>query len=293
VTAVAGALVSAAIRIRERRASRYAVLAVAVFGAAAYLALVRTGNPDVDVVEAFHLVEYGAIGALFYGAWRPVGDLRALLLPLTAGLTVGTVDEAFQWYLASRVGEAHDVGIDVAATACGVLFAVALQPLAAMRVPAARAARSLAVPTVAAASLFGLFAITAHAGYDIRDAEAGTFRSRYSTAALATLGRTPAEGLVEGGGRFAAENHYLSEARWHVRRRNDLWEERNVFGAWRENLILEKYFSHALDALQARWPPEQRADAERHGGEPATPYVSEASPIPIWAIRDSRFAIRD
>jgi hypothetical protein len=288
IAAIAITVAAASVTIRERRALRYALLAGAILGAAGYIATFRTGNPDVDVVEAFHFVEYGAVGALFYRAWRPYGGARAVALPLTAGLVVGTLDEAFQWYLASRVGEAHDVGIDLAATACGVLFGLALHPLPAGLARTTPAARRLVMASAAGAlGLFVAFGIMAHAGYEIRDADAGTFRSRYSAAGLARISADRAQtwrnGMVESLARFAAEDHYLSEARWHVRARNDTWAAKNVFAAWRENLILEKYFSPALDALNARWPVEQRAEAEQLAGIAATSYVSEASPIPIYA----------
>jgi hypothetical protein len=62
------------------------------------------GRPDVDVVERFHFVEFGVITLLFYRAWRPLNDLSIVVLPLLAGLLVGTLEEWFQWFIPVRVG---------------------------------------------------------------------------------------------------------------------------------------------------------------------------------------------
>ena len=51
-----------------------------------------------------------------------------MILPLLAGFTVGTFDEWLQWFIPFRVGEAHDVFINLAAIVCGLLFALALLP---------------------------------------------------------------------------------------------------------------------------------------------------------------------
>src|SRR6187549_66922 len=61
VVAVVFAVLSALLRIREQRATRYGLLAVAVGGGAPYAWAPGTGNANVDVVERFHLVEYGAL----------------------------------------------------------------------------------------------------------------------------------------------------------------------------------------------------------------------------------------
>jgi hypothetical protein len=67
--------------------------------------------------------------------------------------------------------------------------------------------------------------------------------------------------------RFSREDQYLSEGLWHVQRRNEAWQRGDVAAAWRENLILEKFFAPVLDAQTYasatlhRWPAEQRAEA--------------------------------
>src|SRR5687768_7074869 len=124
VAAVIAAVAAALHRIRERRALRYGLLAAAVAGAAVYAAGMRTGNADVDVVELFHFVEYGGVTFLFYRVWHGRQDASALVLPVLGGVMVGTLDEFLQWYVPLRVGELHDVFLNVAAIACGLVFSV-------------------------------------------------------------------------------------------------------------------------------------------------------------------------
>src|SRR6185436_12820705 len=68
------AVVSAALRIRTHRLLRYGAIAAALGIAVSYSLGEATGNPDVDVVQRFHFVEYGIITFLFYRAWRPLED---------------------------------------------------------------------------------------------------------------------------------------------------------------------------------------------------------------------------
>jgi hypothetical protein len=90
-------------------------------------------------------------------------------------------------------------------------------------------------------------------------------------------------------GRFAREDHYLTEALWHVRARNDAGAVGDTLAAWRENLIVETYFTPLVEnpqlAVRYRWEPAQRAltaaaAAAAHGA----PYVSSANTLPIWAF---------
>ena len=109
VGAAGMALVYALVRIRTARAARYGALSAAVAVAIGYAMATATGIADVDAVERFHFVEYGLVTALFYRAWRPAGDSAVLVMPVLAGLLVGTLEEWFQWFIPARVGEVRDV----------------------------------------------------------------------------------------------------------------------------------------------------------------------------------------
>jgi hypothetical protein len=166
----------------------------------------------------------------------------------------------------------RDIALDAVASVCGVLFAVSLRPPPRLtlwldRESAARVSRWAG----GALALFALFAWTVHVGYEVDDPEVGTFVSRYTAAQLEALARdrsvawkaSPPLAIR----RISREDQYLSEGLWHVQRRNEAWMNGDIADAWRENLILEKFFAPVLDAQTYasagphRWPAEQRAAA--------------------------------
>ena len=107
--AIAGALVVAVVRIRDRRAARYGAILLALALGTAYALWNAQGIAEVDVVERVHFVEYGLITLLFYRVWRPRGDASMFVLPVLAGIAVGTLEEWLQWFIPARVGEVRDV----------------------------------------------------------------------------------------------------------------------------------------------------------------------------------------
>ncbi|HEY3042649.1 MAG TPA: VanZ family protein [Vicinamibacterales bacterium] len=291
--AIAAALMAAAARIRDRRALRYVALGTALIVGALFARVLSTGDPDTDVVETFHFVEYGVLTLLLYLAWRPIDDVSVLVLPVLAGVLVGTLDEWFQWFIPSRVGEIRDVILDCAAVACGLLFSIGIDPpahftLAMRRGSAIRIGGMLAVATL----VFAAFLQTVHVGYDAGNPRVGVFRSRYTTAELESAARERAERWRDrpfmAGGRVSREDQYLSEALWHVRRRNQAASAGDVFTAWRENRILETFYTPVLEIPTYlgrpgfRWPAEQRVDVERRAQDDGGPYVSDAEPYSIY-----------
>src|SRR4029453_4573153 len=113
-------------RIKDHRASIYVCVCVAVSLAVGYSARSSIGNPESDVVEHVHFIEYGLVTWLFYRAWLPLGDAAVILLPVLAGLAVGTCEEWFQWFLPARVGELRDIFLNGAAIASGLLLSIAI-----------------------------------------------------------------------------------------------------------------------------------------------------------------------
>jgi VanZ family protein len=292
--AVGAALVSALLRIRERRRLRYGLIAASLTFAATYSYAMRTGNPEVDAVEHFHFVSYGLITLLFYRAWRPLDDAAVLVLPVLSALIVGAVDEWFQWFIPNRIGELRDVFLNAAAIAAGLLFSLGVDPPGELvrsfhRESRRRTRRMLAATVVVIAA----FVSIVHLGHEVRD-DARAFLSIYSAAELDALSadraarwRTdPPVVLV----RFSAEDQYMSEGLWHVQRRNRAWEAGDAATAWQENLILERFFAPVLDtpsyvsASGHRWAPGHRADAEARAGQSPQPrpYVSDANLHPIF-----------
>lgn len=291
---VAAALLAALIRIRDRRAWRYAAIASALAIAVLYSWATANPNPESRAVERFHFLQYGLITFLFYRVWRSAGDLSILLLPLLAGFIVGTAEEWLQWFIPNRVGEMKDVFLNVVAIGTGLLFSIGVDPPEAFRPIIHGSSRSrVAGLAVAALLVFAAFFHVVHLGFAVVDDEIGAFESRYSREELLELQaeRTarwqvspPPTKLV----RLSREDQYLTEGIQHVRWRNTKWTEEDITAAWFENRILEKYYAPVLDTPTHegtsghRWPPEQRADAESRGAVAAPTYVSEAYPYPVF-----------
>lgn len=292
---------AAVLRIRRRRGVRYAAILASLVAAVWYSASTTTGVADVDAVQRFHFVEYGLITFLFYRAWRPLEDPAIVVLPVFAGLIVGTADEWLQWVIPNRVGEMADIFLNGVAIGCGLLFSLGADPPEAFR--ASLGAGSLKrIGRLAAAFVvaFAAFFDVVHLGYDIRDQDGGVFKSRYSKGALEALAAEKLRGwrvhpppmVLQ---RVSREDQYMTEGVTHVQERNEQLAAGHVAAAWRENRILETYYAPVLDtpsyvsAAGHRWSAAQRADVASRlaspGVEGAAPYVSAANPYPIYAWR--------
>jgi hypothetical protein len=288
------AVIAALWRIRTHRILRYSAIAASLVFATWYSLADATGNPDADVVQRFHFVEYGIIAFLFYRAWRPLEDPAILVLPMLAGLLVGTADEWLQWFIPNRVGEIADVLLNAIAIGCGLLFSLGADPpdrFSSRLRPGSlsRIGRLAAATTMAIAAFFHIV----HLGYDIRTDETGSFKSRWSNEELERLSaakreewRTHPPPLVLQ--RVSREDQYMTEGVTHVQKRNDLLAAKDPRSAWMENRILETYFAPVLDTPSYvsrsghRWSQEQRQSVEAlaAGGNPA--YISRANPYPIY-----------
>jgi hypothetical protein len=297
---VVTALIVAVIRIRDRRGWRFTGLAVAIGGAMVYARLVSTGNMLVDVVEHVHFVEYGVVAWLFYRVWRPRDDGTAVIWPLLAGTLTGIADESVQWFIPGRVGEAHDVFLNVVAVCCGLCFVASVDPPARFGVPLERpVVRPIAYGVSAVLLAFAAFFHAVHLGHQLYEPGIGMFWSHYDAAGLmaasadrAVRWRSDPPAQLH---RLSREDQYLSEGLWHVEERNRAWGADDPFSAWRENLLLERFFSPVLDTpsyaarAPARWPAQQRDEtAARVDSDPGI-YVSRAAPYPIYAWPPAAF----
>ena len=288
---IAMALLAAGTRIRDRRLLRYALIAAALALGTAYAIWNAQGIPEVDAVERVHFVEYGLVTLLFYRVWRPRGDAAMLVLPLIAGLAVGTLEEWLQWFIPGRIGDMRDVFLNVVAIVCGLLFSYGVDPPPAhpFRLPRG-ALRRIGIVGAAVGLLFAAFVYSVHVGSEVQDHAAGRFRSRYDAATLLRLSGEreaawKANPPIERPRSRSREDQYQSEGHLHVQERNRRWEAEDMRGAWAENLILETYYAPVLDAPSYlsktghRWPAAQRADAEQRlaGADAvATGYESRA-----------------
>ena len=268
-------------------ARRYLALGAAALIAIAWTALNQHMSAETNAVERFHFLEYGVMTWLFYRAWHGHGphDGSLIVLPVLAGVIVGTADEALQWFVPVRVGEVRDVFLNLAAIASGLLVSLASAPPRRFTRPMPAASRRRVAATGAIAVLaLAAFIHAAHLGYrNVTDA--GVFLSRYTASELAAVsaGRAarwrtaPPPSQAR---RFAREDQYLFEANRHVQARNAAWA-RDLHEALGENRVLETYYAAALDTPSyavpagSRWPDEQRRDAEqRSQAQSARPFVS-------------------
>ena len=311
----AAVLVTAFVRARNRLMLLFCLagLVVAAIGAGFFAS--ASANASQSAVERFHFIEYGIITWLFYraalarqtGLPAPASDLSVLLLPAIAGLLVSLADEWFQWFVPERIGEWPDILLNGNAIAGGLLFSLGMEAPESLQrrwQPGSRrlVGRSAAVVVLAAAA----FLHAVHLGHEIHDPAIGTFRSRYTAAELDALAHdrsarwqvSPPAASIR---RLSREDQYLAEASWHVQARNADWDS-DLSVAWHENLILERYFAPALDTASyvmpvSRWPPGQRADAERRmRGVREPPYESHAARLglyllPPWRIWAAAMAI--
>jgi hypothetical protein len=309
VGAIVGLCLAAAIgialaRIRDRRLPRYLAIAAAVALGSGYSLAIATADAQANAVERFHFVEYGLVTFLFYRMWQPAGDGSTFVMPVLAGLLVGTLEEWLQWFVPIRVGEMRDVFLNLAAIVCGLLFSAAVDPPSRVTLqvkPESR--RGVGAFAALVVLTFAAFVHTAHVGVAIHDPKAGTFTSRYDAAELARLARERAAAWEKAAPvvrRLAAEDQYLSEGILHVQERNRQWDAGQASAAWHENLILETYYAPVLrtwypaaSGTSHQWPDEQRARAgERARLAADEEYVSRAdggfirtwSPLVLWGL---------
>jgi VanZ family protein len=291
IVAVTGvALVAFALRtMRNRSGRRLAALVMAVALAMASGFALRTGVANVDVVEAFHFVEYSAVTLLLAWAFTGPAGQWAWLWAAYAALLVGALDEWTQWFVPGRTGEIRDVGINAISVTCGLLLARALD----LGVGPHRDERPWRLAAGAAGVLLvvaGLFAC-AHLGHEVQDPETGTFMSYRASDELAALAADRARIWGDRGpapqGQYSREDQYLSEALWHVRRRNMAMDDDDLTAAWRENRILERHFAPVLrivraDGGLAHALAGQQLAALEPGRAAAPAGRSDANPIAIY-----------
>jgi hypothetical protein len=90
-------------------------------------------------------------------------------------------------------------------------------------------------------------------------------------------------------GTISREDHYLSEAVFHIQERNRLYGSGDLRGAWKENRILERFYARVLEvgAPASKWPAEQRGNVAAALTGEERRYVSDAYPLPVYTL--SRF----
>jgi VanZ family protein len=284
----AALLVTTTIRIRERRRFRYALLAAAAGLAVLFGRGSSTSTAMTRAVERVHFFEYGLVTLLFCRAYRrgPTADPSPYLLAALSALLVGTAEEGVQWYVPDRIGELADVFLNLSAIVVGLLVTIAIDPPEAFtwrmpRLARARVAQLAALTVI----VMAVFIRLAHLGGWVSDRDV-RFRSQFTGETLAGLSASRAALWAQyppaaRPPAFSREDHYLTEALWHVQERNTQWNGGQPAVALGEERILERYFSAAL-RLGHEWPAAQREDAERRAGAASPAFTSRAERLPVW-----------
>ena len=248
------------LRDRARLWLRLALVAIGFAIIIAFLARVERGAM-VGAQERLHFVLYGTLAWLFYRAYRPASSSwgRALI-PMTALSTaaVGLLDEAVQAVAMLRNGEIYDVGLNTLATFCGVLIVLGIEgwpPFDQRASPEAR--RRLGWLATLTTLLFGVFFHYAHLGYRIEDPEIGVFYSYTAPDDFKRVNEQRAsrwEAQTPGPpfDAFDLNDRFRVEAGWRTQHRNAQFRVGNAFDAYREHLILERYYPSFLDSGNLR-----------------------------------------
>ena len=216
---------------------------------------------------------------------RGRADLSAPLLALDAMLLVAIADEGVQWWVAARTGELYDVGLNVYAGATGILFGLALDGPRSLRWRLGRG--SGVCSRVSAPSPWSRWRrsftppISAIASTTPRSAPSVPASPPTLCALRAAI--APRGGRLEPlgpPGEFAPlerEDWFRTEGGMRVQHRNAALERGDVYQAWKENLILERWYAPFLDQINRdgnpfRLPAATRDDLERQA--PAARSVS-------------------
>ena len=111
---------------------------------------------------------------MFYRAWRPRGDLSMFVLPLVAGIAVGTLEEWLQWFIPGRVGDIRDVFLNCVALACGLLFSAGIDPPNSLGLTLrAGSLRRIGYATAFVGILLAAFFYSVHLGVEIQMSKPG------------------------------------------------------------------------------------------------------------------------
>ncbi|MEO1083037.1 MAG: VanZ family protein [Acidobacteriota bacterium] len=289
-----GVFVAAIMRIRDRRAPRYAALVAVVILILIQTFVLGSGHAKVDLVEKVHIFQYGALSVLLYWALlapsRIIGP-STLLLPLLWATLVGVGEESVQGFFRFRVADIRDVKLNGIAAFCGLFLALALWPPDGWRTRPGERRRVLRWCAVLVLAV-GIFFQTVHLGYLIKDEEIGQFRSWFSLEQLEELQaeRAVAWAAEPPDGRaWHRKDYYLWEAASHANHRNASQDAELWTFAYQANRILERYYGPFLDIPSFRGaggPHRYGPDAVRELESKATPdpsaYLSPVHGKSLW-----------
>ena len=308
--AAAAAFVAWVARSRGRlRWTNYAALGTGALWALVQATALARGRPEESALERMHLVLYGLVALLLYRAFLRAGRsaVAAAFIAAVVASLVGLADEFVQWLVWTRAGDFYDCLLNASAAGCGVVFGAGLFGFGAQApVPAAsRGSLTIALPPaerrtiaalwlVLAAASVGLVELT-NLGHRIVDPEVGSFRSYYGAERLESLNenrrsRWPArQPPTPPFQPWHIEDHFLSEAAWHVQARNEAFDAEDWPTAAAEEAILNRYYPAVVEEvrnpdgnLRHAFPPERVQRLRQEGAVLVPTYESSAGGNRIW-----------
>jgi hypothetical protein len=244
--------------------------------------------------EAVHFVQYGILGILLFRALSHcVHDSAIYPAATIIGCIIGMVDEIIQWMTPERYWGLKDIWLNLfAVILVQIAIAKGIKPGFLRRKTSRNNLRLVCRLAIAAVALFGLCLLNtpARIAWYAERVPGLAFRSRLSPEELEVSDRDRAVESAAILDRFRSREDYstflriyspvsdpfLHEARVHLFRRDRHYEssseflerpkeyKRRLTIAFRENQILEKYFSRTLNGSAYVWGPEERSLSSRY-----------------------------
>lgn len=281
---------------RRLRWSNYGALAVGALWAAVQATALARGRPEESALERMHLVLYGLVALLLYRAFLQAGRSAIAAAFSAAVLTslLGIADEFVQWLVWVRAGDFYDCLLNASAAGCGVVFGWGLFEFD-TRAPSPKERRTIAVLwVILVAASTGLVDLT-NLGHRIVDPELGSFRSYYGADGLERLNEdrrarwTTKQPPIPPFQPWHIEDHFLSEAAWHVQARNEAFDAEDWPTAAAEEAILNRYYPAVLEEVRNpdgdprhAFPADRVQRLQQQGAVPVPTYESPAGGNRIW-----------
>lgn len=282
-------------RSRQRlKRGNCAALAVGALWAAVQATALARGRPEESALERMHLVLYGLVALLLYRALVQ-GGRSAIAAAFSAAVLaslVGIADEFVQWLVWVRAGDFYDCLLNASAAGCGVVFGLGLFGFDARAPGPGERRTAAALWVVLALASAGLVDLT-NLGHRIVDPELGSFRSYYGADRLERLNanrraRWPEKQPPMVLQPWHVEDHFLSEAAWHVQARNEAFDAGDWPTAAAEEAILNRFYPAVLEVrtpeghLRYAFPQERVQRLQQEGAVPVPTYESSAGGNRIW-----------
>lgn len=268
-------------------------------------------------IEAIHFLEYGFLSVLVYFAFKNhLADALIFFVSSALITMIGIGDEFFQWLLPNRSWDFRDVGFNALSGGL-VQLAIwhGIAPLLIKNKISKKSIRLLSRYLIAVALAFAILlsltpqnnnrlanrfpflkflknpeSITEY-GYKIFHDDIGGFFSRLEESKLLQFDRDQARSVAEILNKhhrtsykdflemYASGNApFIHEMRVHIFRRDRYFQDRQLWVAYKENLILEKFFSNSLEGSLYKWRgDEMQRCREQLGDQVNDFYVSPVS----------------